>query len=407
MRSRSHDEIGDSIEPLGIGPLGSRIAPSRRLHPSFQRLAVVLSVVALVAVACGDDDAGSTTGESAATEGSTTVAEPSAASPGTTSSTSTETREGRGSPAPESTAPAFDPAAVTVESFDVPAGSRPHDVWASDDGTVWYTGQNRGVLGRLDPTTGSVQEIDLGAESRPHGVITGPDGAVWVTDGGLNAIVRIDPTTLDVATLPLPDSHPNANLNTATFDADGTLWFTGQNGVYGRVDPESGDVTTFDAPRGAGPYGITATADAVYYASLAGSHLARIDPATSEAAVLEPPTPDQGTRRAWADSQGTIWTSQWDAGQVAVYNPSTNAWKEWRLPGDDPAAYAVYVDENDRIWLSDFGANALVHFDPVAETFKQIPLPSTPSDVRQIHGRPGEVWGAESAADRLVVVRTG
>jgi streptogramin lyase len=26
--------------------------------------------------------------------------------------------------------------------------------------------------------------------------------------------------------------------------------------------------------------------------------------------------------------------------------------------------------------------------------------------VRQIHGRPGEVWGAESAADKLVVVRT-
>jgi streptogramin lyase len=26
--------------------------------------------------------------------------------------------------------------------------------------------------------------------------------------------------------------------------------------------------------------------------------------------------------------------------------------------------------------------------------------------VRQIHGRPGEVWGAESAADKLVLVRT-
>lgn len=26
--------------------------------------------------------------------------------------------------------------------------------------------------------------------------------------------------------------------------------------------------------------------------------------------------------------------------------------------------------------------------------------------VRQILGRPGEVWGAESAADKLVVVRT-
>jgi virginiamycin B lyase len=27
------------------------------------------------------------------------------------------------------------------------------------------------------------------------------------------------------------------------------------------------------------------------------------------------------------------------------------------------------------------------------------------ADVRQLLGRPGEVWGAESGADRLVVVR--
>ena len=61
---------------------------------------------------------------------------------------------------------------------------------------------------------------------------------------------------------------------------------------------------------------------------------------------------------------------------------------------------------HDRVWLSDFGANALVVFDPVTEAFRSIPLPGTPSDVRQLLGRPGEVWGAESAADALVVVRT-
>jgi virginiamycin B lyase len=33
------------------------------------------------------------------------------------------------------------------------------------------------------------------------------------------------------------------------------------------------------------------------------------------------------------------------------------------------------------------------------------PLPSENGQVRQILGQPGEVWGAESAADRLVVIR--
>ncbi|MGH9246382.1 MAG: virginiamycin B lyase family protein [Acidimicrobiales bacterium] len=293
-----------------------------------------------------------------------------------------------------------------MQEYDVPAGSRPHDVAVADDGTVWYTAQGSGVLGRLDPAAGDVEEIPLGNRSRPHGVIVGPDGAPWITDGGLNAIVRVDPVSLDLRVFPLPASRADANLNTAVFDGSGTLWFTGQGGVYGRLSPPDGR-EVFDAPGGRGPYGITATPEGdVYYASLAGSHVGRIDTTTGEATVLEPPTTGQGTRRVWADSRGRIWSSQWKAGQVAVYDPATDRWHEWRLPGGRPQAYAVFVDDRDVVWLSDFGANALVRFDPATEEFTSLPLPSDPGDVRQIHGRPGEVWGAESAADKLVVVRT-
>jgi len=299
------------------------------------------------------------------------------------------------------------PGELVVERYAVPAGSRPHDVAPAPDGTVWYTGQNSGELGRLDPATGEVTEIDLGAGARPHGVIVGPDGAPWITDGGLNAIVRVDPDTDEVTTYPLPASHPSANLNTAVFTPDGTLWFTGQAGVYGRLASGADAVEVFDAPRGAGPYGITITpAGDVYYASLAGNHIARVDTTAGVATVVEPPTRAQGSRRVWSDSTGRIWSSQWDAGQVAVYDPTSAQWREWRLPGDSPQAYAVYVDEHDRVWLSDFGADSLVVFDPRTEAFRSIALPDEGGDVRQILGRPGEVWGAESGADALVVVRT-
>jgi virginiamycin B lyase len=65
------------------------------------------------------------------------------------------------------------------------------------------------------------------------------------------------------------------------------------------------------------------------------------------------------------------------------------------------------VDERDHVWLSDFGGNALVRFDPATEEFAVFALPSSPANVRQILGRPGEVWGAESGVDKLVVIRTG
>ena len=113
--------------------------------------------------------------------------------------------------------------AVEVRTFAVPDGAHPHDVAPAPDGTVWYTAQHQGALGRLDPATGRTEHVPLGHGSRPHGVIVGPDGRAWVTDGGLNAVVAVDPRSLEVATWPLPEDRANANLNTATFAGDGTL----------------------------------------------------------------------------------------------------------------------------------------------------------------------------------------
>ncbi len=296
---------------------------------------------------------------------------------------------------------------LTIVEYAVPRGSGPHDVAPAPDGRVWYTAQRTGELGVLDPATGATRHIKLGPGSAPHGVIVGPDGAPWITDGGQNAIVRVDPVTDQVSVFRLPAAFPNANLNTASFDKNGVLWFTGQSGVYGRVDPRTGKVDAFSAPGGRGPYGITTTPHGeVYYASLAGSHIARINIETGQATQLKPPTANQGARRVWTDSSGRVWVSEWDAGKVGMYDPVSNTWKEWKLPGANPMTYAVYVDEDNMVWLSDFGANAIVRFDPTTEEFKVLPLPSANGNVRQILGRKGEVWAAESGADKVIVIKT-
>jgi virginiamycin B lyase len=296
--------------------------------------------------------------------------------------------------------------AQKVTYYPVVKGSGPHDVWPAPDGKVWYTGQANGTLGILDPASGKVDEVKLGEGSAPHGVIAGPDGAAWITDSGLNAIVRVDPKTHAVKTWPLPGDRGYSNLNTPTFDKRGRIWFTGQTGIYGRLDPASGEMKVWDAPRGRGPYGIATTPDGdVYYASLAGSHIARVDLDTGAATVIEPPTKDQGARRVWSDSKGRIWVSEWQSGNVSRYDPKSREWRTWKLPGERPQAYAVYVDAQDKVWLSDFRANAMVRFDPETGKFEAFPSDRPSANVRQIFGRPGEVWVPESGANRLVVYR--
>jgi len=303
---------------------------------------------------------------------------------------------------------AFSALSQERQVYDVPQGAHPHDVAPAPDGKVWYTAQRRGALGILDPESGRVREVPLGEGSQPHGVIQGPDGAAWITDSGLNAIVRFDPETEKATVWALPEDTGHANLNTGTFDDNGILWFTGQNGIYGRLDPATGDMRIFQAPEGRGPYGIAATPNGeVYFVSLAGSYLARIDRESGEAQVIEPPTRNQGARRVWSDSRGRLWISEWNAGQVSMYDPHGGSWDTWRLPGDLPRSYAVYVDERDIVWLSDFGGNAIHAFDPKTEKFTTYPKSTEGADVRQINGRDGEVWLPESGADRLVVIRTG
>lgn len=300
----------------------------------------------------------------------------------------------------------FEPDKFVIEEFPVPSGSHPHDVAPATDGTIWYTAQGSGELGQLDPSTGDTYHIHLGNGSAPHGVIVGPDGAPWITDGGLNAIVRVDPSTKETKIFSLPADNSYANLNTATFDQSGILWFTGQNGIYGRLDPTTGHIKTFSSPKGPGPYGISTTPDGdVYFASLAGSYIARIDLETGNVTVLEPPTPDQGARRVWSDSINRIWVSEWDSGKLGVYDPDTKTWKEWQLPGENPLPYAVYVDEHDKVWISDFASNSFLRFDPMLESFEEFKLPSKDAKVRQILGSPEEVWGAESGTDKLVRVQ--
>lgn len=295
----------------------------------------------------------------------------------------------------------------TMRTYDLPPGSGPHDVAPATDGGVWYTAQASGELGWLDPASGEVREIALGPGSAPHGVIVGPDGAAWVTDSGLNAILRVDPETDDVEAFALPASAPDANLNTAAFDGDGVLWFTGQAGYYGSLDPATGEMRVFDAPRGSGPYGIAATPEGeIWFSSLAGSYLGAVNRDSGEVRVVDPPTGGAGLRRVWSDSGGRLWVAEWFAGQVGVHDPADGSWSEWPLPGAAPQAYAVYVDETDAVWLTDFGANAIVRYDPETGEFRSFPpQDGRTANVRQLLGRPGEVWGAESATDRLVVVR--
>lgn len=309
---------------------------------------------------------------------------------------------------PALAAPAAAPDAPRVQSWKLATRRTTgiHDVSPAPDGGVWFTAQASGHLGWFDPNSGRTDLIPLGNASSPHGVIQGPDKAAWITDGGQNAIVRVGWPDRRVRAYPLPQGA-YANLNTCAFDGDGDLWFTGQSGYVGKVAVKSGRVTVKEAPRGRGPYGITRTPSGdVWYCSLAASFIAKIDRRTGESTPIDPPTPDAGPRRIWSDSQGRLWTSEWNTGQLSVHDPRNHGWLSFKLPGPAPHAYAVYVDDRDTVWVSDWGSNAVLSFDPATRKFTSYPMERPSANVRQLLGRKGEIWVPESGTEFITVIRT-
>ncbi|MBG9387368.1 Vgb family protein [Caenimonas aquaedulcis] len=299
------------------------------------------------------------------------------------------------------------PARMQSWALGTPRRTGIHDVAPAPDGGVWFTAQASGHLGWFDPKSGKTELVALGGGSAPHGVIQGPDHAAWITDGGQNAIVRVGWPDRQVRVMRLPAGTPNANLNTCAFDGDGDLWYTGQNGWYGKVSVKTGQVSATQAPRGHGAYGICATpAGDVWFCSLASSYIARIDRRTGEAHVVDPPTRNQGARRVWSDGKGRIWVSEWNSGQLSMHDSQSGAWRQWKAPGASPRIYAVYVDEHDTPWVSDWGSNAILSFDLRTEKFERHALPRDGANVRQILGRPGEIWLPESGTEHITVIRT-
>jgi hypothetical protein len=87
------------------------------------------------------------------------------------------------------------PVQAAIKLWPVPTpGSRPHDPRAAADGSIWYTGQLSGRLGRVDPKTGEIKEYPLKTpHTGPHGLAEDKDGNIWFTGNHLGLIGKLDP----------------------------------------------------------------------------------------------------------------------------------------------------------------------------------------------------------------------
>jgi virginiamycin B lyase len=301
---------------------------------------------------------------------------------------------------------------VQIQEWDVPTpNSRPHDPTMAPDGSLWYTGMESNILGRLDPRTGQIKEFALKTPaSGPHGLVADKEGNIRFTANYKDYIGKLDPTTGKVVEYPIPD--PTARgPHTPVFDRKGILWFTVQegNGV-GRLDPQTGIITLKKSltPHSV-PYGIAVNSRGIpFFCEFGTNKIASLNPTTME--ITEYKLPEGSRPRRLAITSGDkIHYTDFARGYLGLFDPATKEIKEWLSPGGPGSRpYGIAITSDGEVWYSESGTNpnTIVRFDPKTETFAAWPIPSGGGVVRNMVSTPGgDLYIACSGVNKVGIVK--
>ncbi|MGJ8679518.1 Vgb family protein [Paraglaciecola sp.] len=303
---------------------------------------------------------------------------------------------------------------VSFTQWQTPTlGQRSRDPVEAADGSIWWAGQRKNLIGRIDPKTGEMREYVLPANSMPHSVTVGPNQNIWYTGNKNGSIGKVDPVSGDVTVFNMPDKNAR-DPHTAVFDAKGILWFTAQHSNFiGRLDPTTGMVKLVTLPRAKSkPYGIKIDANGFPWVACNGNNcLIKVNPNTMQLTEIILPNSATRVRRLDIANDGSIWYVNSSQGKLGRYTPKTGDIKEWPSPsGSKSHPYAIAV-VNDIVWYNESGMrpDPLVRFDPKTETFQSWPIPSGSVFAGIIrHMRPalnGDLLIHQSSTNRIIRVK--
>jgi virginiamycin B lyase len=300
---------------------------------------------------------------------------------------------------------------VSIKEWDVPTRkSFPHDPAVGPDGSLWYTGMTKNVLGRLDPKTGAIQEFPLKtSDSGPHGLTADKEGNIWFTANYKGYIGKLDPRTGEVAEYPLPD-RAAGDPHSLVFDNKGVLWFTVQGGnLVGFLDPRSGNITLKPSPTpDSKPYGIAVNSRGIpFFCEFGTNKIGGIDPETMK--ITEYALPKKARPRRLAITRDDrIYYTDYARGYLGRLDPKSGKVEEWPSPGGPGSRpYGIAATADGAIWYSESGVdpNTIVRFDPETKGFAAWAVPSGGGVIRNMAAAPGgDVYIACSGVNKVGIV---
>lgn len=127
-------------------------------------------------------------------------------------------------------------ASGTITEFQLPACHYPLHIVTGGDGSLWFTEQINGQVGRVT-TGGTISEFDIpnvGAMATPFAIAAGSDGNVWFSENTNNTLDIV--TSSGTVSVILPLTLQNASVSGLTegpnpFNSSIAMWFTANDNI--------------------------------------------------------------------------------------------------------------------------------------------------------------------------------
>src|SRR5690606_23154716 len=169
--------------------------------------------------------------------------------------------------------PTTEPTAGLTIDRRMPVPAFPDGIVVGPDGMLWVASTGADRVSRIDPASGDTQQVELPAGSEPLAVAASDD-AVFVSLRAASMVARIDPATLEYTTLEVP-AQPSFLAW-----ADGTLWSASFSGWVDQIDPDAWEIVASTPVET--PSAIAFAGDAAWVTENQTNHVGRIDLATNE-----------------------------------------------------------------------------------------------------------------------------
>jgi virginiamycin B lyase len=281
-------------------------------------------------------------------------------------------------------------------------------------GNIWVGEMVTNQLARIDPKTGQISEwTPPGGKYNIMATAIDRQGDIWFTEQAANYIGRFDPVTQTFKIYSLDTAiAPRMAPQDLAFDANGKLWFTLLGGRIGQLDPATGAMQSWEAPRPQGasrsyPFSLAITPDGVWFGYLTGGALGKLDPATGKV-TLTPLANRQAAVYAMAvDASGRLWFSEMQPAFLGSIDPATGKVTELPVPGlagDPSILYSLVTTTDGSVWFASAGANAVIRYQAEKDLFTFYQLPASQSIPFGLAlGHDGSLWiSGDGAADNYV-----